>query len=93
MTTFAQSRDAFHRAFCHDEITHLTPIYEALERDTLNILARYQQVSKHDKTALESKLSECGFQWQAVSARLHAAHEMLARLEQRENEHVSHHQS
>lgn len=84
MTTFAQARDAFHRAFCHDEITHLTPIYEALERDTLALLKRYQNASKHDKTALESVLSERGYQWQAVSARLKAARQLLNLLDKGE---------
>lgn len=83
MTDFAQARNTFARAFCHDEITRLTPLYEALERDTLALLKRYQNASKHDKTALESALSERGYQWQAVSARLKAARQMLDQLSER----------
>lgn len=86
---FRAIRDNYARAFCVTEIEALTPLYEVLEANMLMALAVYQDASKHDKPAALDALKETGFALQPISARLNAARDMLARLEQKGEYHAS----
>lgn len=87
---FRAIRDDHARAFCIAEIETLTPLYATLEANMLMALAVYQDASKRDKHAALDTLKEAGFTLQPISARLNAARDMLARLDQRGEQNVSH---